>query len=126
MGRLLADLPSSYRVSAAAGYPAMNVWTSQDGVVVTAELPGLNPDDIDISVASDTLTLVGKREGDECSGNVRFHRRERACGTFKRSLQLPFQVEAGTVKATFEKGVLEIVLPRAEADKPRKITIKAG
>jgi HSP20 family protein len=126
MNRLLADLPSSQRVGMASGYPAMNVWTNEDGVVITAELPGLNPDDIDISVVTDTLTLSGKRERDECGSDARFHRRERACGTFKRTFQLPFQVEAGEVKATFEKGVLEIVLPRAEADKPRKITIKAG
>ena len=126
MNRLAADLPSRHRVNMAAGYPAMNVWTNEDGAIVTAELPGLNPDDIDISVVNDTLTLKGKRERDECREDARFHRRERGCGGFTRSFQLPFQVEPGKVEATFEKGVLKITLPRAEADKPRKIAIKAG
>ena len=126
MNRLVADLPSHYRVNMAAGYPAINVWTNEDGAVINAELPGVNPGDIDISVVNDTLTLKGKRDRDECGEDVRFHRRERGCGSFTRSFQLPFQVEPGKVEATFDKGVLEITLPRAEADKPRKITIKAG
>jgi HSP20 family protein len=126
MNRLVADLPSRYRVNMAAGYPAINVWTNEDGAIVSAELPGVNPGDIDISVVNDTFTLKGNRNRDECSEDVRFHRRERGCGGFTRSFQLPFQVEPGKVEATFDKGVLEITLPRAEADKPRKITIKAG
>lgn len=126
MNRLVADLPSRYRVNMAAGYPAVNVWSSENGAIVTAELPGLDPQDIDISVVSDTLTLSGKRERDECGEDVRFHRRERSCGSFTRSFQLPFQVEPGKVDATFEKGVLQVVLPRAEADKPKKITVKVG
>jgi HSP20 family protein len=126
MNRLVNEWPSRYRVNMAAGYPAMNVWTNEDGAIVTAELPGLKPDDIDISVVNDTLTLKGKRNRDECGEHVRFHRRERGCGSFTRSFQLPFQVEPGKVEATFERGVLEITLPRAEADKPRRITIKAG
>jgi HSP20 family protein len=126
MNRLVSELPSRYNITAAAGYPAMNVWTNEDGAVVTAELPGLDPNDIDISVVNDTLTIKGKRNPDDCGEDVRFHRRERGCGSFSRSFQLPFQVEPGKVGATFKNGVLEIKLPRAEADKPRKITIKAG
>jgi HSP20 family protein len=126
MNRLVADLPSRYRVNMAAGYPAINVWTNEDGAVISAELPGVNPSDLDISVVSDTLTLKGQRNRDDCGEDVRFHRRERGCGSFTRKFQLPFTVEPGKVEATFEKGVLEITLPRAEADKPRKIAIKAG
>ncbi|MBN1581978.1 MAG: Hsp20/alpha crystallin family protein [Anaerolineae bacterium] len=126
MNRLAAELPSGGRVNMAAGYPAINVWTNEDGAILSAELPGVKPDDIDISVVNDTLTLKGQRNRDECGQESRFHRRERGCGSFTRSFQLPFQVEPGKVEATFDKGVLEITLPRAEADKPRKITIKAG
>jgi len=126
MSRLAADLPGRYGFNMAAGYPAMNVWTNENGAVISAELPGVKPEDIDISVVNDTLTLKGQRNRDECGEDTRFHRRERACGSFTRSFQLPFQVEAGNVEAKFDKGVLEITLPRAEADKPRKIAIKAG
>lgn len=107
-------------------YPAMNVWTNEDGVIVTAELPGFKPDEIDISVVSDTLTVSGNRDPEDVDEGVTYHRRERGCGRFTRAFQLPFLVEGDEVEAKFEKGVLHITLPRAEADKPKKIEIKAG
>jgi len=126
MNRLVADWPAMYRVNMAPAYPAMNVWASENGAIVTAELPGVKPEDIDISVMNDTLTLSGDRGEEECGEETRYHRRERGCGSFTRSFQLPFVVEPGKVDAVFEKGVLHITLPRAEADKPRKISVKAG
>jgi HSP20 family protein len=104
----------------------MNVWTSEESAVVTAELPGCNADDLDISVVNETLTVTGSRQEAELEEGATYHRRERSCGNFSRTFQLPFQVDATKVEAVFEKGVLEITLPRAEADKPKKITIKAG
>jgi len=101
------------------------VWTDQDGAVVTAELPGINPADIDISVQNDTLTLRGKREPDEVREGETYHRRERGSGSFTRLFQLPFQVESNRVEASYAKGILSITLPRAEADKPQKIAIHA-
>jgi HSP20 family protein len=126
MNRLFAGLPRERAVSAAPSYPAMNVWTNEDGAVVTAELPGCNSENIDISVQNETLTVRGSRQPDEVQEGQIYHRRERGCGRFTRSFQLPFQVQADQVEATFSKGVLSISLPRAEADKPKKITIKAG
>lgn len=126
MNRLLSDTPSRYRINMAPAYPAMNIWTNEEGAIVTAELPGVKPDDIDVSVISDTLTLSGRRDAPECGEDVRYHRRERGCGSFTRTFQLPFLVDSGKVQAEFEKGVLHITLPRAEADKPKKITVKAG
>ena len=116
---------SANRFSAPA-FPALNVWTNADGVVVTAEIPGITPDDLDISITGDTLTLTGTRRPEETGGDVRFHRRERGYGRFTRSLQLPYRVETDRVSANFDKGVLRIELPRAEADKPKKVTVKAG
>ena len=104
----------------------MNVWTNQDGVVVTAELPGINPEDLDISVQNENLTLRGSRTPDEVEEGVTYHRRERSSGSFVRSLQLPFNVDSDQVEASYAKGVLRITLPRADADKPKKIAIKAG
>jgi HSP20 family protein len=104
----------------------MNIWTDPDGAIVSAELPGVNPEDIDISVQNDVLTLTGSRQPDDLEEDEIYHRRERGHGRFTRSFQLPFHVEAGKVEAMFDKGILRISLPRAEADKPKKITVKAG
>jgi HSP20 family protein len=126
MNRLLSGTSRWPGLSVASSYPAMNVWTDQDGAVVTAELPGINPEDIDISVQNDTLTLRGNRAPDEVQEGGTYHRRERGSGSFTRSFQLPFQVQSDQVEATYAKGVLSITLPRAEADKPKTIAIKAG
>lgn len=117
---------TSLGVDAAPCYPAMNVWTNEEGAVATAELPGLNPDEIDIAVEGDTLTVSGVRAPEDVGEGARYHRRERGCGRFTRSFQLPFQVQGDAVEATFERGVLRIHLPRAEEDKPKKISVKAG
>jgi HSP20 family protein len=125
MDRMLSDWPSSSGWTAAPAYPAMNVWTNQEGAVVTAELPGVSPEDIDISVVNETLTVTGTRQPEEIEGAT-YHRRERSKGKFTRSFQLPFRIEGDQVEAAFERGVLHITLPRAEADKPKKISVKAG
>lgn len=124
MNRLFAGLSPA---PSAAAYPAMNVWANEDGAIVMAELPGMSTDNLDISVVGDTLTLSGVREPEEevCDCDL-FHRQERGFGSFTRSFQLPFQVEAEDVEATYEKGVLRIELPRAESDKPKKITVQAA
>ncbi len=126
VNRLFADSAGVVGGRMAAGYPAINVWSNDESAVVTAELPGVDPEDIDISVVGDTLTLTGSRRPTELKEGEKYHRRERGYGQFTRSFQLPFQVEADKVEAQFEKGVLHISLPRAEADKPRKIAIKAA
>jgi HSP20 family protein len=126
MNRLFERTPTWPGLSVAPGYPAVNVWTQSDGAIVTAELPGVEPDCIDISVQDDTLTVRGTRECREAEEGVTYHRRERRSGSFARTIQLPFQVQGNGVEATFEKGVLHISLPRAEEDKPKRITVKAG
>jgi HSP20 family protein len=126
MNRLLSGTSRSPGLSVALSYPAMNVWTNEESAFVTAELPGINPEDIDISVQNDTLTLRGNRAPDEVQEGGTYHRRERGSGSFTCSFQLPFQVQSDQVEASYAKGILRITLPRAEADKPKKIAIKAG
>ena len=126
MNRLFSTYPATTGSRVTPGYPAMNIWTNEDGVVVTAELPGIDPEKLDIAVVENTLTLSGERPSLELAEGEVYHRRERGYGKFTRSFQLPFNVEANNVQAVYEKGVLHITLPRAEADKPRKITVKAG
>ncbi|GAB4485120.1 MAG: Hsp20/alpha crystallin family protein [Thermodesulfovibrionales bacterium] len=111
--------------AAAADFPAVNVWTSADAAIVTTEIPGIDPKDIDISVVGKTFTLKGSRRPQEAQEGETFHRRERWHGQFTRSFDLPFQIQADKVHARFSKGVLSIELPRAEAEKPRKIEIRA-
>ncbi|PKO11397.1 MAG: Hsp20/alpha crystallin family protein [Chloroflexi bacterium HGW-Chloroflexi-2] len=107
-------------------FPAMNVWTKADvGQVITAEIPGMNVDDLDIKVVGETLTISGSRQAPVDDENIRYHRQERGYGSFTRTIQLPFAIEVDKVEANYEKGVLKVWLPRAESDKPRKITVKA-
>jgi HSP20 family protein len=106
-------------------FPAINVWLSKDDAIVSAELPGINPGKIDISVVVDTITLSGSREKDELKEGESYHRQERSYGNFTRTLQIPFQVDAGKADAKYEKGVLRITLPRSEAAKPKKIAMKS-
>jgi len=105
--------------------PPVNVWVGESDAVVTAELPGVDPGKVDISVVGDTLTISGSREAATLKGEESYHRQERNYGRFSRSLQLPFHVEAGKVEAKYDRGILRITLPRAEADKPRKISVKS-
>jgi HSP20 family protein len=113
-----------HRLQAVPSFPAMNIWTSEEGQVITAEIPGVDVEDIDISVTGKVLTLSGSRKTEDIADEVRYHRQERGYGRFKRSIQLPFPVAAEQVKATFDKGILTINLPRAEEDKPKKITVQ--
>ncbi|OGW27506.1 MAG: hypothetical protein A2X56_11630 [Nitrospirae bacterium GWC2_57_13] len=106
-------------------FPLVNVWMDGDKALVTSELPGVEPNDVDISVAGKTVTLRGSRATtDDCKGECQ-HRHERWSGKFTRSFELPFVIDQDKVDAKFKKGVLQLTLPRAEADKPRKIAIKA-
>jgi HSP20 family protein len=108
------------------GFPAINVWANEDGQMVTAELPGVEMKDMEISVAGQTLTINGRHETDEPAEDGQYHRRERGCGNFSRSVSLPYPVDTDRVAATFERGALCISLPRAEADKPKKISVKSA
>jgi len=105
-------------------YPAINVLLSEDDVIVTAEVPGLEADKTDISITRDVLTISGSRESEILKEGESYHRQERTGGQFTRTLQLPFIVDSGKVEARYEKGILSIKLPRAEEDKPKKIAVK--
>ncbi|MBI1879549.1 MAG: Hsp20/alpha crystallin family protein [Chloroflexi bacterium] len=126
MDRVFANFYGAPRFQTAPSFPAMNIWTNQESAVITAELPGVNPEDIDISVVGETLTLTGSRQPEELKEGEKYHRRERGQGKFTLTFQLPFPVEAEKLDAIFDKGVLHISLPRAEADKPKKIAIKTA
>jgi len=107
-------------------FPAVNVWQGDEAVAITAELPGIDPSDIDISVKDNVLTITGERRAPEISEGARWHRNERSFGKFTRAVRLPFAASDDKVEARMADGVLRIVVGRPEADKPRKIQIKAA
>ena len=122
MSRLFTGLSAA----TARDFPPINIWLGENSVVVTAELPGVTRDDVTISLQEDVLALEGKREPKVQEDNVNWQRRERAYGTFSRAVQLPFRVDADKVRARFNNGILEIELQRLEADRPKKIEIRAA
>ena len=107
-------------------FPAVNVWQGEEAVAITAELPGIDPGDIDISVKDNVLTLSGERKAPDVPAGARWHRKERGYGRFTRSIRLPFVAGDDQVEARMINGVLRIVIGRPEEDKPRKIEIKAA
>jgi len=127
MRRMSSDLDRGFLgTRATRGFPAVNIWEGPDAAAVTAELPGVDPEDIDISVKENLLSLSGERKPPAADENVIWHRRERGFGEFSRSIGLPFRVDPENVEARFENGVLQIVLHRHEEDKPRRIEVKAA
>ncbi|MEW6717876.1 MAG: Hsp20/alpha crystallin family protein [Chloroflexota bacterium] len=125
MNRLLRDYyPRRWRN--APSFPAVNIWANEESALITAEVPGVNADDIDINVVGETLTLSGSCKAEELPENAVYHRRERGYGRFTRSLQLPYSVDVNKVEATFKNGVLSIYLPRVGEEKPKKIIVKSA
>ncbi len=107
-------------------FPLVNVWVGEEDAIVTAEIPGMDPSKMEISVVGDTLTLSGAREREVLKEGESYHRQERSHGRFTRTMQLPFKVDADKVEARYDKGVLRITLQRAEEDKPQKVAIKSA
>jgi HSP20 family protein len=104
------------------GFPAINVYAHQDEIVITAELPGVKEDDLDITVHRDTVTLRGQRQ-DQPEAAQGYHRRERRSGPFGRTFSLPFQVDPERVEAKLSNGILTLTLHRPEHDKPKRIRV---
>ena len=117
---------SGFSATATRDFPPINIWLGDNSVIVTAELPGVTGDDVNLSLQEDVLTLAGKREPKSQEQTVSWQRRERAYGAFSRAVQLPFRIDPDNVQARFNNGVLEIELQRLEADRPKKIEIRAA
>jgi HSP20 family protein len=107
-------------------FPALNVWGNAEQVMVTAELPGLEIEDLDLSVANNQLTIKGDRKSEKPADDAVCHRNERSFGAFVRTVKLPFAVENDRIAAKYENGVLTVIMPRHEASKPKRIEIKTA
>jgi len=106
--------------------PAMDLVETDDHFVLKADLPGLGPDDVNIEVEDNILTISGERKVEHETEREGFHRVERASGAFRRSLTLPEGVDLEDIAASFDNGVLEIRIPKPEERKPRKVSISVG
>jgi HSP20 family protein len=107
-------------------HPAMDLVETDDHFVLRADLPGLSEDDVKIEVENDTLTISGQREERHEQKKEGFYRLERATGAFSRSLTLPEGVDPDQVAASFDRGVLEVRIPKPEQRKPRRVEIAVG
>lgn len=106
-------------------FPPVNVWLSSDEAVVTTEIAGVDASDIEISVSGSTLSLRGQRKTNDLRDDRSCHRKERWNGKFSKTIEVPFSIEPAKVSAQCRKGVLSVTLPKAEAEKPRKIEIRS-
>jgi len=105
--------------------PALDVHETGDDIVITAALPGVKPEDVDITITGQTLTIRGEFKADENVEKGQYLYRERRHGSFHRQLQLPVRVQGDAATASYEDGLLTLTIPKAEEVKPRQIEVKA-
>lgn len=105
-------------------FPLINVTEDKDNFYIRTELPGLKPDELNISVTADSFSISGQRKIESEGDNVRYHRKEREAGNFNRIVNLPGQIDTEKVEAKSFNGILTVILPKAETSKPKQITIK--
>ena len=123
--RLLAD--SFVRTSDwfSEGVPAIDMYETKDAVVVKATLPGVKPEDVEIKLTGDVLSIRGEMKEEIETNDRNYHCRERRYSSFNRSIGLPVSVVADKASAEFENGILTLTLPKSEESKPKVITVKA-
>jgi len=112
-------------VSRAGVFPPLNVYDDGESLIVRTEIPGIDPKDLALNATVNALTIKGERKRPEVNEAASFHRRERGHGTFSRSINLPQAIDPNKVQASYKLGVLEVLLPKAEAERPRKIEIQS-
>jgi HSP20 family protein len=111
--------------SPAGVYPFLNVTEDQDNFYIRSEVPGMTMDELDVSVSGRNVTVSGERKIPAEDQRVRYHRREREAGKFRRQFNLSTDIESERVEAKYRHGMLMIILPKAESAKPRKIPINS-
>jgi HSP20 family protein len=103
----------------------VNLYDAGESYVLTAQLPGVGPENVDLSITGETLTLRGERKRPEGVAEESFRRQERQFGRWTRTITLPDRVETNDVAATFANGILTVTLPKSEAARPRQINVTA-
>jgi len=123
MNRLFETTQGSYRSRV---FPPINVYDSDEGYRIRAELPGIDPDSLDITVTRNEVVLKGERPRPERPEGSRSHRRERTYGKFSRAFGMPDNIDADAVEASYANGVLELLLPRIPDAAPRRVTVASA
>jgi len=123
MDRLFGSYQGAYRSRV---FPAINIYESDDGYHLRAELPGIDPGSLDISAVRNELVIKGERKPPELAAGEVFHRQERDFGSFSRAFALPDAIDAERVKASYKDGVLDLQVPRLPELQPRKITVRGA
>ena len=103
--------------------PAVDIYESENGIVLKAELPGITKKDISVEIKDNVLTLKGERHADPQIREEKYYRRERCFGTFQRSFTLQERIQPDLIKASFKEGVLTVEIPRPEEEKPKRVTV---
>ena len=122
--RFLRNPAINLGLSGQGPYPPINVFDDGQGAVIVAEVPGLEPGEIELGSQGRTLTVRSERKPRDGENAVGFHRRERSFGAFSRSIQLPEDLNLQEASAKYENGLLVIRVPKAESAKPRQITVQ--
>jgi HSP20 family protein len=104
--------------------PPVDIYETENGIVLAAELPGVVKEDISVEVKDNILTLKGERTANPNIKGKKFYRHERCYGTFQRSFTLQHDIQPNLIKATFKDGVLEIEIPKPDEEQPKQITVK--
>ena len=125
MNRLFNEYSGGHYVNEGWRMP-LDVIENEAGFEITANIPGVNADDIDITFEDKVLTIKAETSSDESDESENFHIRERRSGSFTRSLRLPNTVDVENISADYVNGVLTLSLPKAEAAKPKKISVGVG
>jgi HSP20 family protein len=115
--------PGDEALSSAIWSPAVDIYETEDEVVVKAELPEVNQKDIDVQIENSTLTLRGERKFNKETKKENFHRIERAYGSFSRSFTLPSTIDQEKIRADYKDGILKISMPKREETKPKQIKV---
>lgn len=125
-GRLFddADAPFGRQDAIARWTPAVDIAEKEDGISLTFELPGIDQKDIEVEINDGTLTIKGEKKCETKVDEGNYHRVERSYGSFERSFALRADIKEDEIKATFKNGVLEILLPKTEESKPKKVSVE--
>lgn len=122
--RLWDDFAVEYVPTLERGVPHLDLTETDESLLVKAELPGVNPEDLDISISDDVLTIKGEMKQTTTEKDAAYHRIERKYGYFSRSIRLPCKVSIDDINATYDKGILRIDMPKCMPERPREIKIR--
>ncbi|MBM4445462.1 MAG: Hsp20/alpha crystallin family protein [Chloroflexi bacterium] len=128
MDRLFEDTflwPARSQYEMSGGNLPLDIYQTKNDVVVKAALPGLKPEEVDISLSGETLTIKGEHREEKDTREADYIRREHRYGSFSRTVTIPVAIQSDKAQATFDNGILTLTLPKAEAIKPKQIKVKA-